>query len=224
MKVIGTIAVQSLSGRNGAAKHNQNNTAGRFKRPSNPRSSAQSKVRALFTTNTKAWGNLTDAQRNAWIALGSGLKATDRIGNKHVIKGKQTYSRVNNNLLGAGSAAVSAAPSDQTVIAPTAASFNTNTSSVQTLTFAATPVPASTAYIFKATKPLSAGYSTPPKSAFRVVKYIPAATATGYNSFADYTAIFGTPVTGKKIFGQLIAINLTNGAKSAPISFVGTTA
>jgi len=224
MKTIGTIAIQAVSGRNGAAKHNQNNTAGRFKKPSNPRSSAQSTVRANFTTNTKSWASLTDAQRLAFTSLGSQVKNVDRLGNKHVVKGKQMFSRINNNLLQAGASALTTAPADQTVTAPTAGSFATNSSSVQTLTFAATPVPANTAYIFMATKPLSAGYSIAPKSAYRVVKVIPAATATGYNSFANYTAIFGTPVTGKKIFGKIIAVNLLNGAKSSAVSFVGTTA
>ena len=224
MKVIGTIAVQSLSGRNGAGKFNQNNSAGRFKRPANPRSTNQSKVRATFTTNTKAWAALTDAQRLAFIQLGTGIKQNDRVGVKHVVKGKQMYSRINNNLIASGTAAISAAPADQNVTAPTAASFNTNTSAVQTITFAATPVPANTAYILRLTKPLSAGYSIAPKGAFRTVAYLAAATATGFNSFAAYSAIFGAPVTGKKIFGQLIAINLLNGAKSAPIAFVGTTA
>lgn len=224
MKVRYTISVGGLSGKNSGGVHNQNGTARKLARPSNPRTNSQMGVRASFTTNSKAWAALTDAQRLSFVQLGSNLKATDRIGNKHVLKGKQTYSRINNNLLGVGVAALSSAPADQTVVAPATASFASNTSAAQTVAFTATPVPANTKYIIRMTKPLSAGYSVPPKGAFRTVQVVAAAGTSPANTFAAYGTIFGTPVTGKKIFGTIQAINTVNGAKSTPLSFSSTTA
>lgn len=224
MKIVPTALVGDASGKSGATVFSIGNQ-NRVKRVAKqPRTSFQQAIKASFSTATKTWSTLTDLQRAAWTNLGANLKRSDRVGKKHVVKGKQLFNSVNGNLANAGQAQITSAPNDQNVTAPTAASFNTNTNAVQTLTFASTPVPANTVYIYKATKPLSTGFTTAPKGAYKQVAVIPAATATGYNSFAAYSARLGTPVTGKKIFGQIFAVNTVNGAKSLAVSFVGTTA
>jgi hypothetical protein len=224
MKYQGTIAVSAISGRNSGSKMSKNLVGSKFKKPTNPRSAAQQTVRSAFTTNTKGWASLTDAQRSGFTALASGLHRSDRFGNKYTQKGKQLYSQLNNNLAQAGEAAISTAPSSTLVTAPLTAAFGSNTNAAQTIAFTASPVPANTSFIIEMTKPLSAGYSKVTKSMYRVVAIEAAAATSPANTFAAYSAIFGAPITGKKIFGQIVAVNTLTGFKSTPVAFVGTTA
>ena len=75
------------------------NRAGAYLRtlvtPVNPRSSTQTSVRALFGQISKAWSELTEAQRNAWRSAVDSWKRTDVFGDLKRPDGKALHQRLN---------------------------------------------------------------------------------------------------------------------------------
>lgn len=75
------------------------NRAGAYLRtlvtPVNPRSSTQTNVRALFGQISKAWSELTEAQRNAWRSAVDSWKRTDVFGDLKRPDGKALHQRLN---------------------------------------------------------------------------------------------------------------------------------
>lgn len=165
--------------------------------PVQPRTTAQLNVRARLTTNAAAWRALTDAQRAGWTSLGLSITRTDSLGQVYSLTGFQAYVSVNQNKLAAGDAAVSAAPS---IVTP---------GDLLTATITLTAAALSIAYT---TTPLAAGvrlfiFVSPQKSAgvtfngdYRLLAVTAAAAASPHNGLAAYTAKFGVPVVGNKIF------------------------
>jgi hypothetical protein len=180
------------------------NRFGQYKRtravPVNPRTTYQGAVRARLAANSAGWRALTDAQRAGWSDLGGSIQRTDKLGQTYALDGQQAYIMVNNNNLAAGNAIVSDAPA---VVAP---------SGVTTATITATSAALSVAYT---ATPLGTGarlfvYASPQRSAgrtyegdLRLIHVSAAAAASPANILAAYTARFGVPVTGNKIFFSL---------------------
>jgi hypothetical protein len=111
--------------------------------------------------------------------------------------GFQAYVMVNNNNLAAGNAVVSDAPA---IVTPTALATVTITSTNAALSVAytATPLPAG-ARIFAYVSPQrSAGRSF--EGDLRLLSVSAAAAASPFVLFTAYSARFGTPITGNRIF------------------------
>lgn len=196
MKYLGDPSSGSLAGT--TASRNRN---GQYKRtratPVNPNSVQQGVVRARLALNSAAWRALTDAQRAGWTDLGLSMARTDSLGQSYTLTGFQAYCSVNGNKLAAGDAVVSAAP---VLTTPTA---------ITTATVTLSSVAFSIAYT---TTPLAAGermftYVSPQRSAgrsfeadYRLLQVSAAAAASPANALAAYTAKFGVPVTGNKVF------------------------
>lgn len=177
------------------------NTFGQYLRnratPVNPSSVRQAAVRAAFALNSAAWRALTDAQRAGWRSLGAMINRTDSLGQAYTLDGQQAYVSVNSLKVAAGDAAVSDAPA---IVTPP---------SLLTVTITSTGVALSVAYT---TTPLAAGnrlfsYVSPQQSAgrnfngdYRLLAVSAAAAASPANLLAAYTARFGVPVTGNRIF------------------------
>lgn len=66
--------------------------------PTNPQTSAQSRMRALFGSISKGWGALTQAQRNLWEDFSRQHPYNDIFGDSKVLQGSAMYQRVNLNL------------------------------------------------------------------------------------------------------------------------------
>lgn len=66
--------------------------------PTNPQTSAQSRMRALFGSISKGWGALTQAQRNLWEEFSHQHPYNDIFGDSKVLQGSAMYQRVNLNL------------------------------------------------------------------------------------------------------------------------------
>lgn len=200
-----------------AGQTNSRNRFGQYIRsraiPVNPNSSAQGQMRARFGDNSQAWRSLTDAQRAGWSDLGLQLQRTDALGQTYTLTGLQAYIAINNNNLDAGSAVVSAAPA---LISPVGLLTATVTTTGGTLSLAYTATP------------LSAGhklfvYASPQRSPgrnfegdYRLIFQSAAAAASPANILAAYTARFGAPVVGNKIFFSLQVYD--GGFLSAPLT------
>lgn len=181
--------------------------------PVQPRTTAQLNQRARMTTNAAAWRALTDAQRAGWLSLGLSLTRTDALGSTYTMNGFMAYCSVNNNKLDAGDAAVSDAP---TIVTPAdiATATVTLTGIAFSVAYTATPLPAATRLFIWVSPQRSAGRFF--NGDYRLLTVTAAAAASPANILAAYTAKFGVPVTGKRIFISLETYN--GGFKGSPFN------
>lgn len=169
--------------------------------PVNPRSTLQTTVRSRLSNNAAAWRLLTDAQRAAWAALGSLIVRTDSLGQSYNLTGFQAYVLVNNNKLAAGDAVVATPP---TYVDPGTVATVTLTLTSAAFSVAYTPTPAGTAtrlFIYMSPQ-VTAGRSF--QGDLRLVTVTAVNAASPSNVLAAYTARFGAPVTGNKIFVNVV--------------------
>lgn len=179
--------------------------------PVNPNSAAQGAVRARLALNSAAWRALTSAQRAAWIGLGLMMVRSDSLGQSYSLQGNQAYASVNNNRVLTSLTPVADAPGLATpdavatvTVTLTAASFS--------IAYTATPLPAATFLAVYASPQRSAGRNY--ESDFRLMKVSAAAAASPLAILAEYTAKFGVPVVGNKIF--IVVKTVTLGFESGP--------
>jgi hypothetical protein len=199
-----------------ASKTSSRNRYGQYYRtratPVNPNSTAQQASRTRMSANASAWRTLTDGQRAGWLSLGSLLSRTDSLGQVYTLTGFQAYCMVNNNNLAAGNAVVAAAPAF------------TVPATITTITLTLTAIAFSIAYT---PTPLATGeriftFASPQRSAgrgyegdFRLIAVSAAAAASPANVLAAYTAKFGVPVVGTRIFVSVVRYSL--GFTSLPL-------
>lgn len=194
------------------------NRNGQYRRtratPVNPNSTAQGAVRNRLSVNSAAWRMLTSAQRSGWADLALSMTRTDSLGQSSTLTGFQAYVSVNNNNLAAGNAVVSDAPA---IVTPVG---------LLTTTLTLTAAAVSLAYT---TTPLAAGarlftYCSPQRSAgrgyesdYRLLAVSAAAAASPANLLAAFTAKFGLPVVGNRVFWR--CRTYTGGFLSGPLDF-----
>ena len=181
--------------------------------PVQPRTPAQMNQRARMATNAAAWRALTDAQRAGWLSLGLAISRTDSLGQSYTLNGFATYCSVNNNKLQAGDAAVSAAPAIVTpadlltvTVTLTAAAFS--------IAYTATPLAAGNRLFIFCSPQRSAGVAF--NGDYRLIAVTAAAAASPANVLAAYTAKFGVPVVGNRIFMSLATYS--GGFKGSPFN------
>jgi hypothetical protein len=170
--------------------------------PVNPNSTQQGVVRARMSGNSAAWRSLTSAQRAGWADLGAMISRVDSLGQSYTLNGFAAYCSVNNNNLAAGSAVVSDAPAmvspstiETATITLTAASFS--------IAYTPTPMPANTKLFIYASPQRSAGRSF--EGDYRLIAVTAAAAASPHNLLSAYTAKFGVPVVGNRVFLSLVS-------------------
>ena len=170
--------------------------------PVNPRSSAQGTSRSRMSANAALWRTLTGLQRAGWTDLGISMVRSDALGQTYNLTGFQAFCSVNNTLAAAGTAGVTAAPALTT---PTALLTGVLTATAATLSLAYTTTPLATGVKL-------AVFVSPQRSAgrafegdFRFVQVTSAAAASPTDLFTAYTAKFGTPVVGNRIFVSAVA-------------------
>jgi hypothetical protein len=168
--------------------------------PVQPRTTAQLNQRARMSTNAAAWRALTDAQRAGWLSLGLLIQRTDSLGQTYNLNGFGAYCSVNNNNLDAGNSAVADAPAIVTppdlltaTVTLTAATFS--------IAYTATPLGAGIRLFIRASPQRSAG--TRFNGDYRLISVTAAAAASPAVILTAYTAKFGVPVVGNRIFLNL---------------------
>ena len=190
--------------------------------PINRRSTSQQGQRNTFTIYSQLWRGLTVAQRAAWDAAAPDFVKTNIFGDKYSPTGKNLYSLLNYNLAIVDGTALTTPPTMTSPTALTSLVFLVNSHAAQTYTFEATPTAAGTVMAVYATRPLSAGVGSA-GARYRLITTLAAATATCASSFTAYSAKFGAPVTGKKIFVKFVPIHSTSGIRGTAISVGGIT-
>lgn len=153
-----------------------------------------------MTTNAAAWRGLTDAQRAGWLSLGLSISRTDSLGTSYTLNGFAAFCSVNNNKLDAGDAAVSDAPAIITPADLTTATV-TLTAAAFSIAYTATPLAAGVRLFIWVSPQRSAGVFF--NGDYRLLSVTAAAAASPANALAAYTAKFGVPVVGKRIFISL---------------------
>ena len=150
-----------------------------------------------MATNAQAWRLLTANQRAGWADLGAQISRDDTLGQAYTLNGFMAYCMVNNNRLAAGDtvtadAIIYTVPSPLLTLTPTitAASFS--------LAYTTTPLPAATRAFWYIGPQRTAGRSF--EGDLRLVNVTAAAAASPTNVLAAYSARFGAPVTGNRIF------------------------
>lgn len=165
--------------------------------PVNPGSTAQGTVRSRMSVEAAVWRTLTDAQRAGWEALGSQMTRTDALGQSYTLNGFEAFLSVNLNKLAAGDAAVTDAIA---LVSPSAPVLGvlTLTSASFSLAYTPTPLAAGRRLFVYASPQRAAGRSY--EGDFRLVHVSAAAAASPANVLSGYSARFGAPVTGNRIF------------------------
>lgn len=168
--------------------------------PVQPRTPAQLNQRARMTTNAAAWRALSDSQRAGWLSLGLNISRTDALGQTYTMNGFMGYCSVNNNKLDAGDAAVADAP---TIVTPAdlLTATITLTAAALSIAYTATPLAANNRLFIWVSPQRSAGVKF--NGDYRLLSVTAAAAASPSNSLAAYTAKFGVPIVGNRIFFSL---------------------
>jgi hypothetical protein len=184
--------------------------------PTNPQTIAQQNSRNILSTWSQGWRGLTPEQRQGWINAAPSFPYTDVFGASRILSGQQLYVKLNANLNYAGVTGIPDAPSPVEIPAITAFSIATASSTVLTVAFSPTPVPADFSLIIRATPSIPPGIAFV-KNRFRIVAALPETTATAHSIFAAYSAIFGDPTPANYIFAQAFYISTVTGQPGIPL-------
>lgn len=180
------------------------NRFGQYKRtraaPVQPRTVSQLNQRARMTTTSAAWRGLTDAQRAGWLSSGALVSRTDALGQTYTLNGFMSFASINNNKLAAGDALVTDAPAIVTPADLTSATI-TLTAAAFSVAYTATPLAAGVRLFIWVSPQQSAGRKF--NGDYRLLTVTAAAAASPANILAAYTAKFGVPVVGNRIFLSL---------------------
>lgn len=187
--------------------------------PVNPSTSFQVAVRTRMAVNSAAWRSLTASQRTGWADLGAQISRTDSLGQTYTLNGFEAYCSVNNNRLAAGDAVLADAPL-YTVPTALLTITPTLTSGSFSLAYTTTPLPAATRAFWYCGPQRTAGRSF--ENDMRLINVTAAAAASPTNILAAYTARFGAPVTGNRIFISGVTYNA--GFVSQPLLVSATVA
>ena len=199
----------------------QNGAFGQISRalaiPSNPRSPRQMVVRSNLSRVAAAWRALTEAQRVAWMAAAKEAKSNTRLGQNGPLSGFLLFSKINCTLAQFGQERVTTPPAHPQF--PDLAPQNlviTNTDGAVALKLTCPTSPGENT-IVRASAPLSAGRQT--CSDFRVLGTCPAPAQGSANITSLYTARYGEPPVGKKVYIQVN--QFVDGWESLPVTFWG---
>ena len=183
--------------------------------PSNPRTASQTTVRANLSRVTAAWRGLQESQRAAWTTAASGVNSASRLGQSGPLTGQQLFNKINCTLAQFGQQQVEAPPARPQfpALAPQGLVI-TNASGVITLKLTC-PIDPGENTIVRGSKPVSQGYGK--FSDFRVLGMCPAPTQGSANITSLYTARYGVPPVGTKVF---VSVNqLVDGWEDRPVTF-----
>jgi len=165
--------------------------------PVNPRSTQQGTVRARLAANAAAWRALTSNQRAGWSDLAISMNRSDALGQSYSLTGFLAYVSVNNNNVAAGNATVTDAPA---LVTPPSllTALITLTAASMSIAYTVTPLAAGNRLFSYVSPQRSAGVSF--EGDFRLLAVSAAAAASPAVLLTAYTAKFGVPVVGNRIF------------------------
>jgi len=185
--------------------------------PANPQTQAQQNIRSKFAAAATGWDNLTEAQRTAWVNAAAQRQTKPRCGQSGPMTGLQFYVEINATLAIYGLPTVDTPPA--TPQFPQLAPQNlviSNVGNVVTLKLTC-PADPGTNTCVDACSPCKPGIRV--NKNYRAIGVCPAPVQGAADITAQYTAEFGAPVAGQKVFVR--ACTMVNGFKSVPAVFSG---
>ncbi len=169
--------------------------------PVNPRSTQQGVVRARMSANSAAWRSLTSSQRAGWTSLGGNITRADALGSSYTLNGFAAYCSINNNNVAAGNATVADAPAIATP-ATILTAVITLTAASMSIAYTVTPLAAGARLFSYVSPQRSAGVAF--EADLRLLSVSAAAAASPAVLLTAYTAKFGVPVVGNRIFFSFV--------------------
>jgi hypothetical protein len=170
----------------------------------NPRTNAQVRVRSTLSKFAARWRILSDQQRATWITSAQGVQSEPRLGQSGRLTGCQLYIKLNCTLCLTGEP-----PTDTPTERP---SFGNNPVGALTITnddgdialkLAVPRAPAQYVLVL-GTAPCSAGVSVPRR--FVILGALPAAVSRVSDVSDLYTARYGIPPVGSRIFIRTVQV------------------
>ncbi len=187
----------------------------RYVIPANPRTRRQTEVRWNFADQARRFGELTDAQREAWNAAAATYRSHPRQGQTGPLTGLHLFVRVNCKLALFGLEPLDTPPPPPVFpeLAPQDLVI-TNSAGVIAVKLVCPGDPGDNT-VLRASPPKSPGVGICRE--FRVIGLCPAPVAGLADITALYTACFGPPPVGRRIF--LRASTMVSGFESLPRDF-----
>ena len=171
--------------------------------PANPETPSQVKIRRILKKVSVRWRALQQTQRAAWIAAAQNVKTHSRLGQNGPLTGAQFFNKINCALVLFGQDQVDAPP--QVPQFPDLAPQNlviTNNGGVIALKLTC-PTSPGTNTIVRASAPVSAGREK--CGGYRILGMCPAPAQGSADITSLYTARYGVPAEGTKVF---VSVNL----------------
>ena len=183
--------------------------------PINPRTRRQTEVRWNFADQARRFGHLTDAQREAWHAAAATYRSHPRQGQSGPLTGLHLFIRINCKLALFGLEPLNTPPPPPVFpeLAPQDLVI-TNTAGVIAVKLVCPADPGENT-VLRASSPKSPGVGICRE--FRVIGVCPAPVAGLADITALYTACFGAPPVGRRIF--LRASTMVSGFESLAREF-----
>ena len=183
--------------------------------PANPRTQRQTEVRQNFAYYARRFRELTDAQRDEWNATATTYRSHPRQGQSGPLTGLHLFIRVNCKLALFGLEPLNTPPPPPVFpeLAPQDLVI-TNTAGVIAVKLLCPAEPGDNT-VLRASPPQSPGRGT--CGEFRIIGTCPAPVACLADITTLYTACFGPPPVGRRIF--LRASTMVTGFESLPLEF-----
>jgi hypothetical protein len=181
----------------------------------NPRTTAQVAVRNILSRVAASWRALQEVQRVAWMTAAKEAKSNTRLGQNGNLSGFLLFAKINCTLAQFGQAQVEVPPNQPQF--PDLAPVNlviTNTGGAIALKLTCPTDPGENT-IVRGSAPVSQGREA--CKDFRVLGMCPVPAQGSANITAIYTARYGVPVVGKKVYVQVNQI--VDGWESLPTTF-----
>lgn len=193
------------------------NRFGQYRRtravPVNPNTNAQALARQRLVDSAEGWRDLSDEQRAGWASLGSQMTRTDALGQTYNLTGLQAFISVNASLQVIGAAQVQTAPALALPDAPAISGITANSGTFE-VTIAG---PANgTKVVILASNQVSDGISF--MKDLRLIQVFTMVLGGVADILSDYSAKFGLPVAGNKIFVAAYVISADGFASPREVS------
>ena len=227
-----SMAIDEMSGSAGSVTAAKNANRQYLKKrvtPKNPRTSAQLEVRARMAANAKGFANLSEAQRVSFNEFARSLKGRAVFGESAVLSGANVYTRLNNNLMLVGQAAIYDVPEIPVLPVFSIASFSatkgaSDAENAMTLSLTGLSGSTNSTLVINATAQFSAGRAKA-SAALRVIDTVDADISDAVDLKQAYVDKFGEfPQEGNKIQVEVYVIDNVTGFATLKQSIVAIVA
>lgn len=198
----------------------------------NSSTTAQQLVRSRFSSISRLWKDLTEAETETWIAAASQFTQSDALGQATTLTAMQLFSARNNSLVQVGLPPIRAYASSTVAPAPYTVELilSLDPASPGVVQMEANRsddtewgIPG-TVLVFEATRPMSAGVYRPKRNDFRQIAVMSGQSieVISLELGAFYGPVLGTANAGQKIALRSSYVDIVSGERSTPVVVLAT--